>query len=147
LEVDLVTYNAMSTLANRPKRILILGSGFGGLYTALHLQKKLARNPEVDITLVNRENFFLFTPMLHEVAASDLDVTHIVNPVRKLLRRVQFFDGEIKSIDLTARSVIVGHGDDRHDHELSYDYLVLALGSVTNFYNLPGLARNALTMK
>ncbi len=52
------------------KRILILGSGFGGLYTALHLEKKLARNPDIEITLVNRENFFLFTPMLHEVAAS-----------------------------------------------------------------------------
>ncbi len=124
------------------KRILILGSGFGGLYTALHLEKNLARSPDIEITLVNRENFFLFTPMLHEVAASDLDFTHIVNPVRKLLHRVQFFHGDIKSIDL-----MVAHSDDNHGHELSYDYLVLALGSVTNFYNLPGLAENALTMK
>ena len=129
------------------KRILILGSGFGGLYTALHLEKKLARNPDIEITLVNRENFFLFTPMLHEVAASDLDFTHIVNPVRKLLHRVQFFHGEIRSIDLTKRCVLVAHGDENHDHELSYDYLVLALGSVTNFYHLPGLAENSLTMK
>ena len=129
------------------KRILILGSGFGGLYTALHLEKKLARNPDIEITLVNRENFFLFTPMLHEVAASDLDFTHIVNPVRKLLRRVQFFHGDIKSIDLKQKRVMVAHSDDNHVHELSYDYLVLGLGSVTNFYNLPGLAENALTMK
>ena len=137
----------MTTVSTKPKRILILGSGFGGLYAALHLEKKLACNPDVEITLVNRENFFLFTPMLHEVAASDLDVTHIVNPVRKLLRRVQFFDGEIKAIDLRERCVIVAHGDDSHDHELRYDYLVLALGSVTNFYNLAGLAEHALTMK
>ncbi len=129
------------------KRILILGSGFGGLYTALHLEKKLARNPDIEITLVNRENFFLFTPMLHEVAASDLDFTHIVNPVRKLLRRVQFFHGEIRSIDFDKRCVLVAHSDDDHDHELAYDHLVLALGSVTNFYKLPGLAENALTMK
>src|SRR6266852_1276636 len=129
------------------KRILILGSGFGGLYTALHLEKKLARSPDIEITLVNRENFFLFTPMLHEVAASDLDFTHIVNPVRKLLHRVQFFHGDIKSIDLKEKRVRVSHSDDNHDHELAYDYLVLALGSVTNFYNLPGLAENALTMK
>ncbi|MGH9966507.1 MAG: NAD(P)/FAD-dependent oxidoreductase [Pyrinomonadaceae bacterium] len=136
------------TIDSQPKkRILILGSGFGGLYTALHLEKKLARYPDIEITLVNRENFFLFTPMLHEVAASDLDFTHIVNPVRKLLRRVQFFHGEIRSIDLKKRLVGVAHGDDSHDHELAYDYLVLALGSVTNFYNLPGLAENALTMK
>ena len=77
-----------------PKRILILGGGFGGLYTALELEKTLARDSDVEVTLVNRENFFLFTPMLHEVAASDLDLTDIVNPVRKLLRRVKFFEGE-----------------------------------------------------
>src|SRR5687767_6607128 len=130
-----------------PKRILILGSGFGGLYAALHLEKKLRRYSDVELTLVNRENFFLFTPMLHEVAAGDLDLTHIVNPVRKLLRRTHFFNGDIKRIDLKERRVIVAHADDKHDHELAYDYLVLALGSVTNFYNLPGLAENALTMK
>ena len=129
------------------KKILILGSGFGGLYAALHLEKKLRRYSDVELTLVNRENFFLFTPMLHEVAAGDLDLTHIVNPVRKLLRRTHFFNGDIKSIDLKERRVIAAHADDNHDHELSYDYLVLALGSVTNFYNLPGLAENALTMK
>ncbi|HEV8368862.1 MAG TPA: NAD(P)/FAD-dependent oxidoreductase [Pyrinomonadaceae bacterium] len=137
----------MASNSNRPGRILILGSGFGGLYTALHLEKKLRRYTDVELTLVNRENFFLFTPMLHEVAAGDLDLTHIVNPVRKLLRRTHFFNGDIKRIDLKERRVIVAHADDHHDHELSYDYLVLALGSVTNFYNLPGLAENALTMK
>jgi NADH dehydrogenase len=137
----------MASNSNRPKRILILGSGFGGLYTALHLEKKLRRHSNVELTLVNRENFFLFTPMLHEVAAGDLDLTHIVNPVRKLLRRTHFFNGDIKRIDLRERRVIVTHADDNHDHELPYDYLVLALGSVTNFYNLPGLAENALTMK
>jgi NADH dehydrogenase len=68
------------------KQILILGSGFGGLYAALEFEKILARDDRMEVTLVNRENFFLFTPMLHEVAASDLDITHIVNPVRKLLR-------------------------------------------------------------
>jgi NADH dehydrogenase len=137
----------MASDSNRSKRILILGSGFGGLYTALRLEKKLSRHSNVEITLVNRENFFLFTPMLHEVAAGDLDLTHIVNPVRKLLHRTHFFNGDIKRIDLKERRVIVAHADDNHDHELSFDYLVLALGSVTNFYNLRGLAENALTMK
>ena len=84
------------------KRILILGGGFGGLYTALHLEKTLARDEDVTITLVNRENFFLFTPMLHEVAASDLDITHIVSPVRKLLRNVQIFNGHVEGVDLDA---------------------------------------------
>src|SRR6185369_17491624 len=137
----------MTKTSTGAKRILILGAGFGGLYTALHLEKKLHHSPDVELTLVNRENFFLFTPMLHEVAAGDLDLTHIVNPVRKLLRRSHFFNGDIKSINLDECRVIVTHADDDHDHELLYDYLVLALGSVTNFYNLPGLAENALTMK
>src|SRR5437868_2873885 len=128
-------------------RILILGGGFGGLYTALGLEKKLHKYPNVEVTLVNRENFFLFTPMLHEVAAGDLDVTHIVNPVRKLLRCTQFLNARVKSIDLKKRSVAVIHAGDAHVHALTYDYLVLALGSVINFYNLPGLAENALTMK
>src|SRR5215208_5206966 len=137
----------MHSDSNRSKRILILGSGFGGLYTALHLEKKFRRKAAVEITLVNRENFFLFTPMLHEVAASDLDLTHIVNPVRKLLRRTRFFCGDVEAIDLPGKTVVVSHGAEPHRHVLEYDYLVLALGSITNFYNVPGLQERALTMK
>jgi NADH:ubiquinone reductase (H+-translocating) len=129
------------------KRIVILGGGFGGLYAALRLEKTLARDPDVEILLVNRENFFLFTPMLHEVAASDLDLTHIVNPVRKLLERVQFFHGDVDAIDLPGRKVVVSHGAEHHAHEVEYDQLVIALGSITNFFNLPGLQERALTMK
>ncbi len=128
-------------------RIVILGGGFGGLTTALTLEKALARRSDLQVTLVNRENFFLFTPMLHEVAASDLDVTHIVNPVRKLLKRVRFFEGEVVSIELEKKTVFVTHTDGSHGHELPYDQLVLGLGSVTNFFGLPGLAERAFTMK
>jgi len=130
------------------KQIVILGGGFGGVYTAMHLEKILARESHIEVTLVNRENFFLYTPLLHEVAASDLDLTHIVNPIRKLLRRVKFFHGDVQEIDLRARRVAVTHGSDEpHPHQLEYDHLVIALGSVTNFYNLPGLQERALTMK
>lgn len=125
---------------------MILGGGFGGVYAALELEKRLAGEPEVDITLVNNENFFLFTPMLHEVAASDLDMTHIVNPIRKLLRRVRFFDGDVESIDLNNKRVVVSHGTEHHDHVLEYDQLLMTLGSITNFHNLPG-QEHALTMK
>jgi len=129
------------------KHVVILGGGFGGVYTALEFEKILRRDSSFDVTLVNRENFFLFTPMLHEVASSDLDMTNIVNPIRKLLRRVEFFHGEVASIDLEQRKIRVTHGEMRHGHTLPYDHLILALGSVTNFYNLPGLAERALTMK
>src|ERR1700747_1403144 len=126
-------------------RVLILGGGFGGLYAALACEK--LRDPDFEITLISQENFFLFTPMLHEVAASDLDVTHIVNPIRKLLPRVQFFDGDVVRIDLARRAVVVSHGADAHTHDLPYDHLVIALGAVTNFFGLPGLEERALTMK
>ncbi len=128
-------------------RIVLLGGGFGGLYAAIELEKRLARDPAVEITLVNRDNFFSFTPMLHEVAASDLDVTHIVNPVRKMLRRVNLFLGDVEGIDLVQRMVTVRHGSDRHTHELPYDHLVIGLGAITNFFQLPGLEERALTMK
>ena len=85
--------------------------------------------------------------MLHEVAASDLDLTNIVNPVRQLLRRVSFFAGEVEAIDLERKQVRVSHGFDHHHHDLPYDQLVIGLGSTTNFFNLPGLADRALTMK
>src|SRR5262249_12880145 len=128
-------------------RIVILGGGFAGLHAAIHLDGTLARDPNIEITLVNRENFFLFTPMLHEVAASDLDLSNIVNPVRKLLKRVKFFAGEVENIDVDRKSVTVSHGFDHHHHELPYDHVVIGLGSITNFFNLPGLAERALTMK
>src|SRR5262249_40334036 len=103
--------------------------------------------PDVEITLVSRDNFFLFTPMLHEVAASDLDITHIVSPLRTLLKKTQIFIGDVEAIDVDRRLVRVSHGFERHEHDLPYDHLVIALGSVTNFYGLPGLEQRALTMK
>ncbi len=126
-------------------RVLILGGGFGGLYAALEFEK--LRNPDFEVTLISQENFFLFTPMLHEVAASDLDLTHIVNPIRKMLRHVRFFEGEVRSVHLAERRVVVAHGFDRHTHSLEYDHIVFGLGCVINFFNIPGLRDKAHTMK
>ena len=105
------------------------------------------RDSDIEVTLISEENFFLFTPMLHEVAASDLDLTHIVNPIRKMLRHVRFFEGEVQSVDLVDRRIVVAHGFDQHTHSLEYDHIVFALGGVTNFYNIPGLHERAVTMK
>jgi NADH:ubiquinone reductase (H+-translocating) len=132
---------------NRKIRILILGGGFAGLQAAIHLDNTLARSPDVEITLVNRDNFFLFTPMLHEVAASDLDLNNIVSPIRQLLKQVHFFAGDVESIDLDRKLVTVSHGFDRHCHDLSYDHVVIGVGSITNFFGIHGLEERALTMK
>jgi NADH dehydrogenase len=85
--------------------------------------------------------------MLHEVAAADLDLANIVNPFRKMLKRVNFFNGQVEKIDFEAKRVLAFHGDETHHHELDYDHLVIGLGGVTNFFNLPGLEKRALTMK
>ncbi len=131
----------------RKKRIIILGGGFGGVYAAMRLEKLLGRRASVEIRLVSRDNFFLFTPMLHEIAASDLEITNIVNPLRKLLRKVDVVVGNVHDIDLPGRRVVISRGSGGHLHEIGYDHLVIALGSVINSYNLPGFADFAMPMK
>jgi NADH dehydrogenase len=131
----------------RKKRIVILGGGFGGVYAAIHLEKLLARQSAVEISLVSRDNFFLFTPMLHEIAASDLEITNIVNPLRKLLHKVEVLVGDVNQIDLRNKRVLISRGYRNHSQQLDYDHLVIALGSITNFYDIPGLAEVAIAMK
>ncbi len=129
------------------KRIVVVGGGFGGVYCAMHLERLLKRHPDTEIVLVSRDNFFLFTPMLHEVAASDLDITHIVSPLRALLKRATVLVGEVKRIDLERRRVCIAHGYSHHEHELEFDHVVLALGSTTNFYGVKAVEQHALTMR
>src|SRR5437660_8162851 len=131
----------------RKKRIVILGGGFGGVYAAIHLEKLLARVDVVEIFLVSHDNFFLFTPMLHEIAASDLEITNIVNPLRKLLRKVEVLVGDVNQIDLPNRRVLISHSYRNDSKQNDYDHLLIALGSITNFYDIPGLAGLAVAMK
>jgi NADH:ubiquinone reductase (H+-translocating) len=144
---------AAPTMANpgaRPsgtRRILILGGGFAGAYVARHLEKSLAGVPDIEIVLISKENFVLFTPMLHEVAGSDVAVTDIVQPLRKMLHRARVGVAEVEAIDLGNKLVRIRHKDLPSAYEVTYEQLVLALGAVTNFYHTPGLERHALTMK
>src|SRR5260370_5902896 len=100
------------------RRIVILGGGFGGVYAALHLERLLARKRDVELFLASRDNFFLFTPMLHDVAASDLEITNIVNPLRKLLRRTKVLVGDREQIDLPNQRVLISLGYRNHSHSL-----------------------------
>ena len=128
-------------------KIIIAGGGFGGLYAATYFDKRLARRDDVEITLVSRENFILFTPMLHEIAAGDLSPSDIVNPLRRILRYVKFVEADVRDVDLNARKIRCIHGIGDADLELEYDHLLLALGSETNFFDNQGLRDWAVTMK
>ena len=125
------------------KHVLILGAGFAGLYTALHLDNLLPRDAPVDITLVDQNHFHLFTPLLHEAASGVIHPGLIMTPIRRLLRgsRVRFLRARVDKIEL-----------DRQEVQLccmilNYDILVIALGSVTNFYGLESIRGRALELK
>ena len=129
------------------KRIVILGGGFAGVEAARYLDGTAAKREDIEVTLVSRENFAVFTPMLHEVAAGDLEPNHICNPLRKLLRRVVVLDGNVESIDLSQRRVTISYTASLIRHDLPFDHLVLALGSDTNYAGVPGVAEHALGIK
>jgi NADH dehydrogenase len=128
-------------------RIVILGGGFAGIEAARYLDRTAAKREDIEVTLVSRENFTLFTPMLHEVAAGDLEPSHICNPLRKLLRRVVILTGNVESIDLSQKRVTISYSASRMRRELQFDYVVLALGSDTNYARVPGVAERGLGIK
>ncbi|HYO08936.1 MAG TPA: NAD(P)/FAD-dependent oxidoreductase [Tepidisphaeraceae bacterium] len=134
---------AAGTIVQRP-RIVILGGGFGGVYTALHLERTL-RPAEADIILISRDNYFLISPLLFEAGSGVLEPRHAVNPMRTMFRRTHFVQAEILGIDLEGRKVHVRvEGGDPYD--LDYSQLVLALGGVTNTRLIPG-SESAKTFK
>src|SRR6516164_2587952 len=87
------------------KRILILGGGFGGLYTARHLERLCKRRSDVEIVLVSRDNFLLMTPLLFEVFSGTLDVRHCSFPIRAFLQTTRFVEANVQGIALDRRVV------------------------------------------
>jgi NADH:quinone reductase (non-electrogenic) len=128
-------------------RIVIAGGGFAGLYAARHFERTLARRPDIEVTLISHENFILFTPMLHEVAAGDISPGDIVNPLRRILRRVHVVVAEIEAIDVTNRTVRCHNVLQDVELTFPFDHLLLAVGSETNFFDIPGVRDWAVTMK
>ena len=131
------------------KRIVILGGGFGGMRTAECLEEQLRADPSVSITLVSDTNALLFTPMLAEVAGSSLEPSHISTPLRSSLHRTEFIRGPAAEIDLEQRRVILGTADQGTGppREIPYDHLVLALGSVSNYFGMANIQRFAFGFK
>ena len=132
-------------MSRTSQRIVILGAGFAGLYAALELERTVARDPGVEVLLVDPQNFLLFTPMLHEVASGSLDPSSIVVPIRETLRRVQFLQAHTKAVDFAARTVTVASGADRRARTIAFDQLLIAAGSQTRFP--PGLRPHVHGMK
>jgi NADH:ubiquinone reductase (H+-translocating) len=125
-------------------RILILGGGFGGVYTARHLERLCKGRPDVEVVLVSRDNFLVMTPLLFEVCSGTLDLRHCSLPIRAFLRTTRFVEATVQGIDVERRVVHVAAGG--QDGELDYDHLVLALGAMTNRTMIPG-SEHAFTFK
>lgn len=130
--------------ASSKKRIVILGGGFGGVYTARQLERLCKHRPEVEIVLVSRDNFLLMTPLLFEVFSGTLDVRHCSFPIRAFLRTTRFIEGRVREIDLDRRVVRIEAAGE--NGEVAYDQLVLALGARTNRAMIPG-SEHAFTFK
>jgi NADH dehydrogenase len=135
-------------------RILILGGGFAGIEVLRQLQKAFQNDIKIDITLVSRDNFFLFTPMLAEISSGMIETRHIVTPLRAFCNRAKFYETEVESIDLGNKEVVITHRIGKstnpiewRSHILKYDYLVISLGSETNFYGISEAAKQAFTLK
>jgi NADH:ubiquinone reductase (H+-translocating) len=140
--------------SNKPTRILILGSGFAGVEVLKRLQRKFRKKNNIDITLVSRDNFLLFTPMLHEVSSGTIEIRHIVTPTRTFCKKANFYEADIQSIDLQNKKVIITYTIGKQSeptpyeqHVLEYDYIIIALGSETSFYGMEDVKRHSFTMK
>ena len=194
--IDVIKKHLQSVHRRQPikqKKIAILGGGFAGVEVLTKLQKEFQNDIRVDITLISKDNFFLFTPMLHEVSSGMIETRHVASPLRAFCKRARFIESEVKSIDLENKRIIftnpildarirnsigeeqqvmkldtylLSNNDhlasksplrnstnntknygDHYTKSLDYDYLVLALGSNTNFFGNKNLEKASFTMK
>ena len=128
------------------KRIIVLGGGFAGVECVRRLEKKL-HGDGVDIVMISEDNFLLFTPMLPQVASGTIQTRSVVMPIRTIIKKARFYESRVKNIDPAARKVSVWGTPERQGETLDYDYLVVALGSETNFFGMSDLETNAFKMK
>ncbi|HJT50218.1 MAG TPA: NAD(P)/FAD-dependent oxidoreductase [Nitrososphaeraceae archaeon] len=154
------------------KRIVILGGGFGGVSVLKKLQNHFQTDVSIDITMVSKDNYLLFTPMLHEIASGMIETRHIVTPIREFCNRSRFYCSAVNNINLEKKRVSIrsstsytsafaeilgGNGSNsstitdpnllKSNTYLYYDYLVIALGSETKFFGMSDIQRNAFTIK
>jgi NADH dehydrogenase len=125
------------------KRIVVLGAGFGGLEATVELDKQIRNSTDVEILLISDQNYFMFTPLLPQIVSSYINPRHIVQAVRDIRgeRHFRFLRDTVESIDVSARQVQAASGP------IAYDYLVVAVGSRTEYFNTPGSHEYSLDLK
>ncbi|HEY2930955.1 MAG TPA: FAD-dependent oxidoreductase [Acidobacteriota bacterium] len=130
-----------------PKRqIIVIGGGFAGVFTAMELEKRLGPE-EANICLVNRENYFVYQPMLPEIISGSIGLTDTVVPIRALCPRTNLVMREVEEIDLKARTVTVSPGFHPRAIVIHYDHLIIAMGAVPDFGGLPGFVEHVMPFR
>ncbi|MDH3361260.1 MAG: NAD(P)/FAD-dependent oxidoreductase [Nitrosopumilus sp.] len=131
----------------KKKKIVILGGGFAGVECARQLESQFKNNSKIELLMVSEDNFLLFTPMLPQVASGMIETRHIVLPIRTICKNTKFYEGRVKNIDPYGKLVTLWGTGDRRSISIHYDFLVVALGSETNFFGMSDVEKNAYTMK
>jgi NADH dehydrogenase len=134
-------------LARNKKKVVILGGGFAGVECARQLESEFGNDPEIELVMVSEDNFLLFTPMLPQVASGMIETRHIVMPIRTICKKTKFYEGRIKNIDPYGKLVTLWGTGDKRSISIHYDFLIIALGSETNFFGMVDVEKNAYTMK
>jgi len=116
------------------KRIVVLGGGFAGIECARKLEVLFRNDYSIEIVLVSEDNFLLFTPLLPQVASGMIETRHAITSIRTILDRATFYEGRIKNIDQYGNIVTLWGTTEKRGISIHYDYLILALGSQTNFF-------------
>ena len=134
-------------MVKNKKKIVILGSGFAAVECARQLESEFGKDPEIELVMIGEDNFLLFTPMLPQVASGMIETRHIVFPIRTICKKTKFYEGRIKNIDPYGKLVTLWGTRDKRSISIHYDFLVIALGSETNFFGMADVEKNAYTMK
>ena len=128
-------------------KVLILGGGFSGVGVAQQLEKFISKKNDLEIAMVSDNNYFMFQPMLPGVAAGTIEASHIVNPIRRLCKKISFHRASVDEIDMENQKVKIVEKDITRQHWLEFDHLVIAMGLSTDMTRVPGMSEHSLPMR
>ena len=134
-------------MVKNKKKIVILGGGFAGVECTRKLESYFQNDPDIELVLISEDNFLLFTPMLPQVASGMIETRHIIMPIRRICEKTTFYEGRVKNIDPYGKIITLWGTGEKRSISIHYDFLVVALGSQTNFFGLNDVEKNAYTMK